>query len=687
MSKYAVSRVVRRVSCAALLQAAGLASVALAQPGNDALSGASLMAFPTTGLLGTTIGASNEGNITSACGTSQASADVWYLVTVPTAQTVVASTCGVATDSDTVIQVFNVGAGNTLGTQVACDDESCQNRKSRTQFSATAGTSYFIRVATRLATTGNFQLNVTPSTTPNPVDIEQTVGPDVTIGNISDVYYWGVSGTTKAFSVGTDSWNVGNQQADWFDYNTRLTINGNVVDKRSNEHPVIGQQMYRLKDGKFEQIGMSWLKHGFVSTNSAAFQGGLAVPSFTNRVRQTPTLWNAVAGFQQPGTGDWLGINCSDLYGGSLNGTQGAGPRYDVNPVTGAYTHPFTSLVPAAPATIGRRLQVPIADLANANARYFVDAVYITSDDMPWGNGANNYAARELVAANTNTTTVGSAGLPLAGGTARRKTALELWPEIDRSVKLAQVAVHEQTVNIRDYSTNPFTVRSRDLMGNFQVASKVTDLGNGTWSYEYAVMNLNSHRSTDGLVFRLPLNAVVSDEAYRAVPYHSGERIDNTPWISSKVNGKLSFDTNMTYPLTANFGGSLTNVAMDPNTIRWGGMANIRFIASVAPVTGYTKMSLWRAPTDATGYQGNVVAVNGILVPGFCVADLAGPGQVAGPDGEFTADDIIFFVNAFFGNDLVMADIAGAGQSETPDNQLTADDIIVFVNKFFAQCQ
>ncbi|MFN7431361.1 MAG: GC-type dockerin domain-anchored protein [bacterium] len=30
------------------------------------------------------------------------------------------------------------------------------------------------------------------------------------------------------------------------------------------------------------------------------------------------------------------------------------------------------------------------------------------------------------------------------------------------------------------------------------------------------------------------------------------------------------------------------------------------------------------------------------------MADVAGPGQALGPDGQFTADDIIVFLNAFF---------------------------------------
>ncbi len=673
-----------KLRIAVLCAASGLASVAFAQPANDNLSGAIGLAFPITGATGTTIDATNQGNTPGACGNSATSADAWYTVTTPTAQAVLVSTCG-DTPIDTVVQIFNVGPGNTLGTLVGCDDDACQNRRSRAQFNAVAGASYFVRVATKLGTTGTFQLNVTPSTTPNPVDVIQTVGPDVTIGNLSDVYYWGVSGTTKAFSVGTDSWNIGDRQADWFDYANNLTINGQTVAKASNEHPVIGQQMYRLKDGRFEQLGISWLKHGFVSLNSNAFSNGMAIPSFASRSRVVPTAFPAAPGGQNPSTGDWLGINASDLYSGSLNGTQGAGPRFDVNPLNGRYTHPFTALAGTVAATIGRRLQVPVADLGDTSARYFVDAVYITSDDMPWGNGRNNYAARELNASTTNATVIGQSAVTFAGGTARRVTALELWPEIDRSVRLANVDVMEQAVQVRDYTTNPFTLRSKDLFGRFQVASKVTDNGNGTWTYEYAAMNLNSHRSSDGFSVRLPANAIVTNGAFRSVPYHSSERIDNSPYTVTSTDGRVGFATNMSYSLTQAFAGVGT-VNMDPNTLRWGALQNYRFVANVPPVVGTAKLDLWRGAPDATGYQSGVVAVNQILVPSACTADIAGPGPSATPDGELTADDVIYFLNNFTANNLTVADVSGPGLSPDADNELTADDIIRFINSFISNC-
>jgi hypothetical protein len=87
--------------------------------------------------------------------------------------------------------------------------------------------------------------------------------------------------------------------------------------------------------------------------------------------------------------------------------------------------------------------------------------------------------------------------------------------------------------------------------------------------------------------------------------------------------------------------------------------------------------------------QGCVTAFGIPLPPGpsplDCLADVAGPGQVAIPDGELTADDIIVFVGWYFANDP-RADIASSGQIAGADGLFTADDLILFINRFFAGC-
>ena len=74
----------------------------------------------------------------------------------------------------------------------------------------------------------------------------------------------------------------------------------------TNLHPVIGQNMYRWKDGRFEQIGMGWLKHGFFALSLSD------------------------CGPCQATSGDTLGIDCSDPHTASSQG--GLGPKYQVTP-------------------------------------------------------------------------------------------------------------------------------------------------------------------------------------------------------------------------------------------------------------------------------------------------------------------------------------------------------------------
>ena len=91
-------------------------------------------------------------------------------------------------------------------------------------------------------------------------------GPDVIVGGVgeggspNDYQKYDTGGSVITYSFSTTSCNQGDAVLLW--------LAGN------NQHPVIGQSMYRLDDGKFEQIGQSWLKHGFCALSQNFCQLG-----------------------------------------------------------------------------------------------------------------------------------------------------------------------------------------------------------------------------------------------------------------------------------------------------------------------------------------------------------------------------------------------------------------------------
>jgi hypothetical protein len=147
--------------------------------------------------------------------------------------------------------------------------------------------------------------------------------PDVIVGDLSGIGQYGtVAGTgIHAYSVGTSSCNIGTCWLNWY--------------QNIPEHPVIGQNMYRLKNGRYEQIGQSWLKHGFTALNENICSA--SCPSGAG--------------------GSHLGVNCSDPYVASLNGQQNRlGPKSAVNPATGVYPYP-DARIPVTGDAIFKRLQ------------------------------------------------------------------------------------------------------------------------------------------------------------------------------------------------------------------------------------------------------------------------------------------------------------------------------------------
>src|SRR5262245_38330277 len=332
--------------------------------------------------------------------------------------------------------------------------------------------------------------------------------PDVITGDIVGAQRYGTVGDITAYAIGTTSCNIGTCMANWV--------------SSTAEHPLIAQNLFRLKDGRFEQIGQSWLKHA-----SAALQGSVCSSSC------------------QPADGSHLGVNCSDPYGSGLNGGQTRlGPKGEVNAFTGVYPYPATNMSNTGDA-IYKRLQVHNADLdpaLNAGAVYIAEAQYVSHDDSMGGNGANNMSYHPA------TITSGGAGvfnLNLPGSTVRTRPAIEYWKSADPSVVLTYVNAPGD--------------------GTVVIGARVTPLAGGMFHYEYAIENINSDRSIATFRIPLPPGAAVTNTGFHDVDYHSGDPIDGTDWTVAVAANNIMWST---IPYSTN---------PNANALRWGTLYNFRF--------------------------------------------------------------------------------------------------------------
>ena len=347
-------------------------------------------------------------------------------------------------------------------------------------------------------------------------DLALAPGPDVVVGDLQETQRWGANpgGDIQAYSVATMSCNIGDTPLLWH--------------SSDNRHPVIGQNMFRLKAGRFEQIGQSWLKWAFAALNE-----------------------NFCAQCVDPGTSSLLGVNCSDPYSGSLNGSQSRlGPKSVVNPFTGAF--PQSHATPGT-ATIAGRLQVHTVDVDpndNAGALYFLEGQYVSPDDSAAGNLYNNASYRQVwITTGYNLTYTGPFGRTSA--TARERPAITAWQQEDPLVALTLVNVPGD--------------------GRLYVGFRATLLGGVRWHYEFAVQNLNSDRAVGGVLFPLPPGATVNNLGFHDVDYHSGEPYDATDWTATVDSAGVHWDT--------------VDHATNPNAnaLRWGTLYNFRFDADVGP--------------------------------------------------------------------------------------------------------
>ena len=353
------------------------------------------------------------------------------------------------------------------------------------------------------------------------------VGPDVVTwytggGSGLDMENYGSGDGILSFAFGTTSCNWGDTEATW-------GSNGN------DSYPVIAQNCYRLANGRFEQIGTSWLKHSFCAVSEPGCGSCQSTPCST------------------------LGIGCADTYWAGLNADTTA-PRSEINAFTGQYSYPF-GISPTGESWRRGRLLLAEDDISSSNnpdALYFIEGQYICSDEAAWSSQWNNCSWRQVQF--NNMTNPGA-----INQTQVADPAIFAWKEHDDEVDLQMVQIiHE---------------------GQLHVGARAYDNGDGTWDYEYAVHNMNSHRSVGRFTVSVGGSTVITNVGFNDADYHSGEVIDTTDWTWEQDGEDLvwttdSYDDNEW-----------------ANAIRWGSLYNFRFTANVGPKTGDIVLGLFRPGT------------------------------------------------------------------------------------------
>ncbi len=353
--------------------------------------------------------------------------------------------------------------------------------------------------------------------------------PDILVADLPAVVCYGSDGgDITACAIATNACNVGTARASWI--------------SSTNQHPVIAQNAYRLMDDRFEQIGLSWVKHGFY-----AVSGTLCGPC------------------EDRTDGTELGVGCSDPYSSMLNGIQtNMSPRSTVNANTGYFPYPWSA--PGPDASIDRRLQIHNTDLdpaLNPGARYFVQGHYVTPGDAAAGTHNNNASYREALAARLSPDELELRVLQTAQ-TQRGQPAVRAWKDVDDSV-------FETDIQIADE-------------GLFILAAKAIHLGTGVWSYEYAVQNLNSDRSAMSFTVPLPDGAYVTNTGFHDVDYHSGDPYGAADWPDVVVDGSITWSTE-SYDTNEN-----------ANALRWGTVYNFRFHVNAPPELTTITLGLFKPP-------------------------------------------------------------------------------------------
>lgn len=362
------------------------------------------------------------------------------------------------------------------------------------------------------------------------------------MGSLTSVGRIGTFPTGRnGLSMSTTSCNVGTQDITW---NAPM----------ATTHPVICMNLYRVMNGRFEQVGMAWLKHGFLATNST-----------------DPTCGTC----QNPGTGTRLGPGCTDTYGtGNNSDRRYLGPREEMNPFTGKWTCEgswFSNYVNDCTRrntgsgldAIAHRLEVDDADLNVTGAEFWYEAYYINEFES---NKYNQIGYRKATPTWNGTTWTFSTNTTMTLG-----PAINVWGDMRSTA----------------------TPRTE---GDVIVAAKTRDLGNGNTRYDYAVYVHDLDRQVRE--FSIPIEAGIS---VSNIGFRDIDKDPSNDWTSAFADGKVTWQT-QTFQVNPN-----------ANSLKYGRVFNFWFDASSTPIPATATVGQFKPGIVETALAADTRAPGGLV--------------------------------------------------------------------------
>lgn len=407
--------------------------------------------------------------------------------------------------------------------------------------------------------------------------------PDLICSQINGATSYFVVDGIAAYSFGTTICNIGDTEATWID--------------GTNQNPLVSQTLYRLVDGQLHQLGIGFAHYATPPLASNACDLGC-----------TPAGFNA------------LGAGCSTTSSSLIHGLQGTlVPRTEINPFTGFYPYPFTAFGQVGDA-IYKRLQVPLADISDPDALYFVETQLITESETTPETRANNVSYRQV------TFSPDTASATLVGPTYTEQPAIFAWRDHGLGIGMPDPDVLIDEL-----------VGFDSEIGHF--GSKATLLDNGEWQYDYAIHNQNFNSR----FYDLSLTTGQSGDAHAFMfdspPYHDDqdELIDDAEWRYS------------TFDPCKRSGRWLVNF-LDPiehsNEIRWGTTYSFSFVTPDAPDPETRNVDIFISYEDNDRSSPAVYPNNAIhpIILSYCECI---PADLAHPFGVLNFFDVSAFLGAY----------------------------------------